>query len=388
MQCYEIHELFRDYVDGVLPPDQQQILREHLAKCLACQRDLRMYDHVVVSLASLPLAEPPADLRERLHAAIDREAIRRDALMPSTARPRRYAAAAAIGALAAVIVLLIGYIAIRLTMPSVQPVAQHPTGTYYAEGDRLPAPSPALNEPAMPSDGAEAAGNAIALSPDLKPPDASETDRRLKDSAADGEGIGSIESGAPAGTRVLPVRDKATHEIAPAPPGSSPVRQPPSGRLPNGEFVVRGPAGVAPESRIAEGPTSGSVVHLGPDSGSEEPKGGVTVELRPRGKLRAGQTGEVEVSIWADEAIADAEIVVKGSDGLRVVGASDTGRVYAGELKAGPTTLLINVTPEQARSGQLSATLRWDRGKRIKRSADVILPVAPAEGATTPTPAP
>jgi hypothetical protein len=373
MQCYEIHELFRDYVDGVLPPDQQEVLREHLAKCLACQRDLRMYDHVVVSLASLPIAEPPADLRGRLHAAIEREAVRRDALMPSAARPRRYAAAAAIGALAAVIVLLIGYIAIRLTMPSVHPVAQQPTGSHYAEGGGLAPPSPALNEPAAPPEAAGTPGNAIALSPDLKPPDASDTDRRLKDSA---------------GTHVLPVRDKAAREIAPAPSEGPPVRQPPSGRLPNGEFVVRGPTGASPDNGVAEAPTPGSAVYMGPGTGSEEPRGGVTIELQPRGKLRAGQSGEVEVSIWSDEAISDAEIVVKGSDGLRVVGASDTGQVYSGELKAGPTTLLINVTPERARSGQLSATLRWDRGKRIKRSADVIVPVAPAEGAPAPTPTP
>ncbi|MFQ6096860.1 MAG: anti-sigma factor family protein, partial [Armatimonadota bacterium] len=79
MQCFEIRELFRDYVDGALSKEDQQVLREHLARCSVCERELRMYDHVVVSLASLPPVEPPAGRRDRLHDAIEREADRQHA---------------------------------------------------------------------------------------------------------------------------------------------------------------------------------------------------------------------------------------------------------------------------------------------------------------------
>jgi predicted anti-sigma-YlaC factor YlaD len=56
----------QDYLDGILPPGEQQSLREHLGGCAACAARLDGYAQVFAMLADAPLLDPSPSLAERV----------------------------------------------------------------------------------------------------------------------------------------------------------------------------------------------------------------------------------------------------------------------------------------------------------------------------------
>lgn len=81
MNCSRVTELFIDYQDGSLPPDEAAQMRAHLASCPTCQREWSALQEITRKLDSLPQPEPSARLRENFYAML--ETHQRDADAPS-----------------------------------------------------------------------------------------------------------------------------------------------------------------------------------------------------------------------------------------------------------------------------------------------------------------
>lgn len=81
MNCSRVTELFIDYQDGTLPPDEAAQMRAHLASCPTCQREWSALQEITRKLDALPQPEPSARLRENFYAML--ETHQRDADAPS-----------------------------------------------------------------------------------------------------------------------------------------------------------------------------------------------------------------------------------------------------------------------------------------------------------------
>ncbi|MBI2511732.1 MAG: zf-HC2 domain-containing protein [Opitutae bacterium] len=81
MNCSRVTELFIDYQDGSLPPDEAAQMRAHLASCPTCQREWSALQEITRKLDQLPPPEPSPRLRENFYAML--ETHQRDADAPS-----------------------------------------------------------------------------------------------------------------------------------------------------------------------------------------------------------------------------------------------------------------------------------------------------------------
>jgi len=81
MHCTRVTELFIDYQDGTLPPDDAAQVRAHLASCPTCQREWSALQEITRKLDLLPPEEPSPRLRENFYAML--ETHQRDADAPS-----------------------------------------------------------------------------------------------------------------------------------------------------------------------------------------------------------------------------------------------------------------------------------------------------------------
>lgn len=81
MHCTRVTELFIDYQDGTLPPDEAAQMRAHLASCPTCQREWSALQEITRKLDQLPAPAPSARLRENFYAML--ETHQRDADAPS-----------------------------------------------------------------------------------------------------------------------------------------------------------------------------------------------------------------------------------------------------------------------------------------------------------------
>lgn len=71
MNCSRVTELFIDYQDGSLPPDEAAQMRAHLASCPTCQREWSALQEITRKLDQLPQPEPSARLRENFYAMLE-----------------------------------------------------------------------------------------------------------------------------------------------------------------------------------------------------------------------------------------------------------------------------------------------------------------------------
>jgi anti-sigma-K factor RskA len=113
-----VRVLVGPYLLGQLDPEEARALEEHLDTCAACRTDLAELTPVAGALAAVRgrapvLAEPPADLLDRVGAAVATE--HRRGRRPG---PWRTVGVAAAAAAVAVVVTLTG---VRLTEPPPQP---------------------------------------------------------------------------------------------------------------------------------------------------------------------------------------------------------------------------------------------------------------------------
>lgn len=71
MNCSRVTELFIDYQDGSLPPDEAAQMRAHLASCPTCQREWSALQEITRKLDQLPQPQPSARLRENFYAMLE-----------------------------------------------------------------------------------------------------------------------------------------------------------------------------------------------------------------------------------------------------------------------------------------------------------------------------
>ncbi|MFN3487337.1 MAG: anti-sigma factor family protein, partial [Planctomycetota bacterium] len=57
MNCTTTQELFSDYADGGLRPEERRLLEEHLAACAPCAREFRYFTESLKALRELPAVE-------------------------------------------------------------------------------------------------------------------------------------------------------------------------------------------------------------------------------------------------------------------------------------------------------------------------------------------
>lgn len=82
MNCSRVTELFLDYQDGTLAPDESAAVRTHLAACPACQREWAALQEITRKLDQLPAETPSPRLRENFYAMLETHQRAADAPSP------------------------------------------------------------------------------------------------------------------------------------------------------------------------------------------------------------------------------------------------------------------------------------------------------------------
>jgi anti-sigma factor RsiW len=70
MTCREFTELLQEYVNGELPPEEDERVQIHLEACPPCVFLIETYRLTITISRKLPLVEMPADTAARLQAAL------------------------------------------------------------------------------------------------------------------------------------------------------------------------------------------------------------------------------------------------------------------------------------------------------------------------------
>jgi anti-sigma factor RsiW len=70
MTCRQLVEILLDYVAGDLPPEQSDLIRQHLCRCPPCVTYLETYQLTIKLSRQLPPAPVPHELLERVRAAV------------------------------------------------------------------------------------------------------------------------------------------------------------------------------------------------------------------------------------------------------------------------------------------------------------------------------
>lgn len=114
----EIADRLEAYVLDQLPALERREVEEHLQACAACAKDVHELRAVLAGVAaSVPPVAPPAALRERVLAAVSaepQEPLRRERQVGIVQQPRRPLSGMMPLAAAAVLLLAIGVVALRL----------------------------------------------------------------------------------------------------------------------------------------------------------------------------------------------------------------------------------------------------------------------------------
>jgi hypothetical protein len=109
--CSEVRNLFGKMLDEELTEEERKHMREHLARCSACSSLLEEELQIKRTIESLPEAVCPERVKRNIYAAtIQRDTLSRQHCIPLFFRSHTGLKAAAFGALAVVLFLLIlGY---------------------------------------------------------------------------------------------------------------------------------------------------------------------------------------------------------------------------------------------------------------------------------------
>jgi len=70
MRCSEVQELLSAFIDDEVSPQEAELIREHLCKCIKCQEHLHELLSLVSLLHNTEEVEPPAQFCEELHAKL------------------------------------------------------------------------------------------------------------------------------------------------------------------------------------------------------------------------------------------------------------------------------------------------------------------------------
>jgi anti-sigma factor RsiW len=96
--------LISGHLDGCNTPEEERALQEHLARCPDCRQALKEYERIDALLRSIPPAEAPEGLTERIMQAVEAEPRRSE---PVKKRKLPFGFATAAAAVAAVLILAV-----------------------------------------------------------------------------------------------------------------------------------------------------------------------------------------------------------------------------------------------------------------------------------------
>lgn len=123
MTCQETQEFLSAYLDGMLSDQETMTIKEHLAACSSCQRELKALQETIQAVRSLGEVNPPPLFREALRQRLqDEHAKLKPAPAPAKAG-RGYARWIPWGAVAAAAAVLL-LISITIYQPSDGPLFQ------------------------------------------------------------------------------------------------------------------------------------------------------------------------------------------------------------------------------------------------------------------------
>jgi predicted anti-sigma-YlaC factor YlaD len=72
MEHQQAQELFSDYLDGELPPEEQEAFLSHLQCCAICQKELNTLKQMIHSLSGLPKVPVPHGFDRKVQQRIYR----------------------------------------------------------------------------------------------------------------------------------------------------------------------------------------------------------------------------------------------------------------------------------------------------------------------------
>ncbi len=117
---------------GAVAPEEERLLRRHLARCAVCREELASLEKVTGSLSlGLPRVEPPADLEQRIMDRVYRSAGPQPAQAPVRAAARFFARPALAAAAAVLIVALAAGNVMQWVRGASRPVAGSPGFTTW-----------------------------------------------------------------------------------------------------------------------------------------------------------------------------------------------------------------------------------------------------------------
>jgi hypothetical protein len=73
MNCIELKHKLPDYIDQLLDKQEVKPVKDHLRTCRSCQREYRLYDMAVTSVANLPLLYPSPEFNSKVFSALGLE---------------------------------------------------------------------------------------------------------------------------------------------------------------------------------------------------------------------------------------------------------------------------------------------------------------------------
>jgi len=437
MRCYEIRDVLTEFIEGSLPEEQAREVADHIARCKACERDVRQMEQLIAALRSLPPADAPSRLRpsisDALHAVAEEQAAR--------VRPlrRRYLwLGGSLGAAAAAAVFLGIVFGLRPALLRHDQPVRTASAALRSEkalpatdgDDRLAAAAPAIDAVSeleleeAEGEAAEEAEDAAIAEPEAELDEEAAMDEEIRqraEAAAEAlrERLGDAEIFRP---EPVPPRAPVAEEGDAADALSTAVPTPSKGQEVFG--LEAKPAAPTPPSARARGlwlEDAASIAarrtRMGKAAGEEAKEEedeeetarvasapvaaerrtafmatradmtavAVKVDLRPAASLQAGKPGQLLVTVRAERDVRDAQVKINAPKDVRLGGAYEDGVAFRGGLTKGTVkTISIPIVPQKPGTKSFKAEVSYAGRRAAVPVAEALIPVVAARSAGTP----
>lgn len=427
MRCYEIRDVLTEFIEGSLPEEQAREVADHIARCKACERDVRQMEQLIGALRSLPPADAPSRLRpsisDALHAVAEEQAAR--------VRPlrRRYLwLGGGLGAAAAAAVFLGIVFGLRPALLQRDQPVRTASAALRSEkalpatggGDRLAAAAPAIDAVSeleleeAEEEAAEEAEVAAIAEPEAELDEQAAMDdeiRQRAEAAAEAlrERLGdagtfrpeppapTAEEGGAAGT--VPTPTEGQYMFGPEAKAAAPT--PPSARA-RGLWLEDAAPIAAPRTRMAKAageeakeeeddeetarvaspPVPGERRTAFMATRADMTAVAVKVDLRPAASLQAGKPGELLVTVRAERDVRDAQVKISAPKDVRLGGAYEDGVAFRGGLTKGTVkTISIPIVPQKPGTKTFKAEVSYAGRRAAVPVAEALIPVVAARSA-------
>ncbi len=430
MRCYEIRDVLTEFIEGSLPEEQAREVADHIARCKACERDVRQMEQLIAALRSLPPADAPSRLRPSISDAL-RAVAEEQAARVRPLRRRYLWLGGGLGAAAAAAVFLGIVFGLRpALLQRDQPVrtasaALRSEKALPATGgdDRLAAAGPAIDALSeleleeAEEEAAEEAEDATIAEPEAEPDEEAAMDdeiRQRAEAAAEAlrarladAGIFRPEPRAPTaeeGGAAAAVATPSESRYMFGPEAKPAAPTPPSARA-RGLWLEDAASIAAPRTRMAKA--------AGEEAKEEEDEEetarvasapvaaerrtafmatradmtavAVKVDLRPAASLQAGKPGELLVTVRAERDVRDAQVKINAPKDVRFGRAYEDGVAFRGGLTKGTVkTISIPIVPQKPGTKTFKAEVSYAGRRAAVPVAEALIPVVAARSAGAP----